>query len=210
MIKHLSTAGRVLTPLSMVVFLTWEISQSVAVAGQAWTIALLLGAAGSAVGIEVVGILAGHNVEAFWKRGDPARTAVSLALLGAYTVAGLYILRGTAVLMPVPIIAAIVYIVSALAESAIVEDEQGRATAADDVEFQRRLKLERLRLNHKLKMEKLHRASTEQKSASTEPAQSKTNLHECEDCGRTFGTVQALNAHGRFCTGIPAKNGVVK
>lgn len=41
-----------------------------------------------------------------------------------------------------------------------------------------------------------HTRGTEQ----DEPAQSG---HVCEDCGRTFATTPALNAHRRFCTGSP-------
>lgn len=33
--------------------------------------------------------------------------------------------------------------------------------------------------------------------------------YECEDCGRGFATVQALNAHGRHCTARVPTNGVV-
>ena len=31
--------------------------------------------------------------------------------------------------------------------------------------------------------------------------------YECEDCGKVFGTVNALNAHGRFCAARVSPNG---
>ena len=90
--KHLSTVARIITPLAMVVFLAYEINQSMTVAGL-WQAALLIGSIGTAIGIEIVGILAGHALEGFWQLGDKNRTRLSLVLLVVYTAVAVYILR---------------------------------------------------------------------------------------------------------------------
>ena len=90
--KHLSTLARIITPLAMVVFLAYEINQSMTVTGW-WRFALLIGSIGTAIGIEIVGILAGHALDGFWQLGDKTRTRLSLVLLVVYTAVAVYILR---------------------------------------------------------------------------------------------------------------------
>lgn len=50
---------------------------------------------------------------------------------------------------------------------------------------------------------KLAQNQHEQTEFASEPAEQ----FVCEECGRTFGTVQALNAHGRFCSKQQDANG---
>ena len=111
--RHLSTIARIITPLAMVVFLAYEINRSMEVEG-AWAIALLVGAIGTAIGIEIVGILAGHALEGFWRIGDNARAVLSFILLVAYTGTAVYILRHNQAMVLVPVIAAIVYLLASL------------------------------------------------------------------------------------------------
>ena len=150
----LPLVGRIFTPAAMVVFLTYEISRSQPVGGW-WQTAVIIGAAATAVGVEVVGILSGHALEGFWRVGDQARAAVAFLLLLVYTAAGIYILRANSTLLPVPIIAAVLYIVAALVdglETAVARqtgDEQTRQTwerqqAAADRELARELKRQAL------------------------------------------------------------------
>lgn len=83
--------------------------------------------------------------------------------------------------------------------------------SADAAASQERIAKEQLATQ--LKIEKLARKPAQiihmPASASTEPAQSQ---HKCGKCQRPFGSVQAKNAHQRFCTGIvvpsPHANGV--
>lgn len=42
--------------------------------------------------------------------------------------------------------------------------------------------------------------------AIIEPAQETLSVYRCDGCEREFGTVQALSAHKRFCTGIVASS----
>jgi hypothetical protein len=129
LIKHLPTIGRIFTPAAMLVVLTYEITTSQTVTG-GWAIAILIGAAATAVGIEAVGILAGHTFEAYWRAGDNGRARLALLLLGIYTAAGVYILWGNRALLPIPVVAAVVYLVSGLAESlTAAQVQQARQTA---------------------------------------------------------------------------------
>jgi uncharacterized protein YqfA (UPF0365 family) len=72
--------------------------------------------------------------------------------------------------------------------------KQEQAERAADRELERQLKLERARA----KAERA-KASMERAESKQEPALSQQESYECEDCGQGFGTVQALNAHGRWC-----------
>ena len=150
LIKHLPTIGRIFTPAAMLVVLTYEISTSQHVTG-AWVWAILIGAAATAVGVEAVGILAGHTFEAYWRAGDNGRARLALALLGVYTIAGLVILWGNWALMPIPIIAAVVYLVSGLAESLTISQAQELATKADEAAFERAEKAKDKALERELK-----------------------------------------------------------
>ncbi len=150
LIKTLPTLGRIFTPAAMLVVLTYEITASQTATG-GWAIAILIGAAATAVGIEAVGILAGHTFEAYWRAGDNSRARLALALLGIYTAAGVYILWGNRALLPIPVVAAVVYLVSGLAESlTAAQAQQAQQTAvqsafeleqmAKDKELERELK----------------------------------------------------------------------
>jgi len=162
LIKHLPTIGRIFTPAAMLVVLTYEISTSQNVTG-AWLWAILIGAAATAVGVEAVGILAGHTFEAYWRVGDNGRARLALALLGVYTIAGLVILWGNWALMPIPIIAAVVYLVSGLAESLTAQQAKEAASnerqavfemeqQAKDREWQRQLEAKKLEADTAVKL----------------------------------------------------------
>lgn len=167
--KHLSTVARIITPLAMVVFLAYEINQSMTVAGL-WQAALLIGSIGTAIGIEIVGILAGHALEGFWQLGDKNRTRLSLVLLVVYTAVAVYILRHNQAMVLVPIIAAIVYLLSSLTGSlddTVNEQRQNDAakTAFDleqkakDKELERELKRQKQADNAALKLAQLEAKS---------------------------------------------------
>ncbi|NJN53573.1 MAG: hypothetical protein HC804_01755 [Anaerolineae bacterium] len=220
MTDRLSFFARVCTPAAMVVFLSYELSQSLAVTGW-WQVAMLAGSVATAVGIEIVGILAGHTLEGYWRIGDVGRAALSFVLLLLYTCTAVYVLKGNTVLMVVPIVAMVVYLVAALADglqTAVSQQEESTAVQsaydlerqrADD-EHQRKLEAAKLKLAHEEKLARLqmraaHRASTVPAQSQPEPAQAG---YECEDCNRPFASVQALNAHGRFCTAKVPANGV--
>lgn len=180
LIKHLPTIGRIFTPAAMLVVLTYEISTSQNVTG-AWVWAILAGAAATAVGVEAVGILAGHTFEAYWRVGDNGRARLALALLGVYTIAGLVILWGNWALMPIPIIAAVVYLVSGLAESLTAQQAKEAAKdaaveafelqeKAKDREWQRQLEAKKLEADTAVKL-----ARVESKTVTSRPVTSRSD-----------------------------------
>lgn len=181
LIKHLPTIGRIFTPAAMLVVLTYEISTSQENITGAWVWAILAGAAATAVGVEAVGILAGHTFEAYWRVGDNGRARLALALLGVYTIAGLVILWGNWALMPIPIIAAVVYLVSGLAESLTAQQAKEAANderqaafeleeKAKDREWQRRLEAKKLEADTAVKL-----ARVEAKTVTSRPVTSRSD-----------------------------------
>ena len=249
--KYLPIIGRLFPPVAMVVFLTREIIVSQGDLFGIWVYLVAVGAAFTAVGYEIVGILSGHALELASRNSDRARMSIAAVLLTVYTGIGVYIFWGQRALVLIPIVAAIVYLVSSLVEGLedeakrieavaashdAFEEEEARKNAAFDRserakaserEAAESLKLKLAQAEHDAAVaiaeqatiakvanaearkakaaaasatNSQHIASIEQHVISTEPAQSQ---HECEDCKKAFKTVQALNAHGRFCKGIP-------
>lgn len=157
--KYLTLTGRIATPAAMVVFMTYEISRSMAVNG-AWAVAVVIGAAATAIGVEIVGILSGHALEGFWRVDDKARALLAFALLMVYTVGAVYILRHNQTIAPVPIIAAVVYIVAALVESL----EKQTAQTETAVSTREAFELEQERLDRE-EARRLKRNDNETKNA---------------------------------------------
>lgn len=221
--RHLSTVARIITPLAMVVFLAYEINQSMAVTGW-WSTALLVGAIGTAIGIEIVGMLAGHALEGFWRLGDKNRTVLSSVLLLIYTAVAIYILRHNQAMVMVPIIAAIVYLLASLTGSLDdVVNEQKQETAvqtafeleqmAKDKELERELKRQKQADLTAVKLAKLETKKAAPAKVSqaisqngSQRSQRKPVEHakhyECV-CGRVFEGSRSYNAHRRHCE-IPA------
>jgi hypothetical protein len=113
----------------------------------------MAGALGSAIGIEIVGILSGVTLERFWRIDDRPRAVLALFLLITYTIVAMYILRHNTILWPIPIIAAVVYLVSALAESAGEIIEQQVTSQADDAAWQRRQEEQEAEFERQLKLQ---------------------------------------------------------
>lgn len=163
--KHLSMVARIATPAAMVVFLSYELSRSLAVSG-GWYVALLIGSVATAVGIEIVGILAGHTLEGYWRLGDSGRGLLSFALLMVYTLAAVYVLRGNSVLAAVPVVAAIVYILAALSdglttavkqvdEKAAVQQDYALENQRAEDEHRRRMETAQLKLRHEERLARI-------------------------------------------------------
>lgn len=198
--KQLSMIARILTPLAMVVFLAHEISQTLPTESW-WYWLMLAGAACTAVGIEIVGILAGHTMEGFWRMGDPGRAVLAFLLLLTYTAVAVYILRGTA-LVVVPVIAAIVYVLAALTDGLhTAENQQAQDTAvrsrfdlqqeAQDRELERTIRKER-------ELAKISAKYAPQDSQPVATRPHSATLYECA-CGQVFPKPQSYSAHTRHC-----------
>lgn len=153
----------------------------------------LVTAACAAIGLELLGFYAGHNMVEFWHGNQRTLAALSGVILLAYVAFGLYELWGT--------VGATLFMIAPLAYTAVglggvARDEH--KVQEDERKFTRDLRLRRLEAQERLKLAEIeHSASTVPAQSEPEPAQSQ---HECGGCGRSFGTSQALNAHKRFCT----------
>lgn len=210
--KHLSTVARIITPLAMVVFLAYEINRSMAVDGY-WAVALLIGAIGTAVGIEIVGILAGHALEGFYYLGDKNRATLSFVLLIAYTVTAVYILRKNEAMVLVPIIAAIVYLLASLTTNleTTIDNRKGdeaeikafnREQAKADRDLERELKRQKQADETAVKLARVSAKQTSSQPVRRQPADEPAKHYECV-CGRVFDGSRSYNAHRRHCE-IPA------
>jgi len=116
----------------------------------------------SAFGLEVTGILAGHLLMEFWKRRSYDRAALSGVILLIYTAIGVVHLWGS-VGSTMFIIAPLVYLLVALRhtltnETAVEENQGGyqRQAAAEDREHQRRLDVEKMRLQHEERLARIN------------------------------------------------------
>lgn len=196
----------------MVVFLAYEINRSMTVTG-AWAIALLIGAIGTAVGIEIVGILAGHALEGFWRIGDQYRAALSFVLLIAYTGTAVYILRHNQAMVLVPVIAAIVYLLASLTTSLETtvskQEEEIAALTAFDLEqakadraLERELKRQKQADSTAVKLARVGSKDAASQRVRREFADEPAKHYECV-CGRVFDSSRSYNAHRRHCE-IPA------
>jgi len=200
----LAALAVVLTPVAMMTAFGWSAYTAILAETGVPALAALSGIA-TAAAIEVIGIVAGETALWFHGRND-RRWMAAGAILALYVVFGLVILRGSA-LMLLPLMAGSVYVLVGLRAQAARETAAENGHEAAAMEWER--EQWRIRQADKTRV-KLAEVAT---SASTEPAQSKTEPAQsgqaCEDCGKAFATVQALNAHRRFCAGISALNGKV-
>lgn len=216
--KHLPTITRLAIPAAMVSFLTIEIGKSQQATG--WLLYLIYGAAFcTAVGIELWGIIAGDNLDKSWKLNHGRVWSVVQMII--YVIIGGWLLRHNLTIVMLPLVAALAYVASGFADSLDTAVSRREVTEAEnaewdreqealDKELERRLRVADAKLKHEERMARIAakaRASTELAQSKPEPAHEQ---FECEDCNRSFGTVQALNAHGRFCPERVSQNGATK
>lgn len=176
----------------------------------------------AALGLESAGILGAHIAVQFYATGDHTRGRVAVGITALYIVigiTGILFLDNTTLNAKVTgvimfLIAGMVYVLLGLVDEA----ERQRQTAqqsragerrqqAQDLAHQQEMQRLRQQQRHELRLRQLelehvsHRASSqpapERPESQHEPAQ-------CQGCGRSFGSVQALNAHKRFCSSSTA------
>lgn len=201
--KIIGWFAMVFTPIAPSSFFGWRIYTVVDDMSGLWW--LSVGSAFAAViGLEAVGILAGHTaVDAIRLKKYEAAAFASLILI-AYVAIGVYELWGT--------IGAIIFLIAPLAYLAVglrealgeVSHDKKQETAEKyrarqaQLEAQERVKLAEIEAKKQASIERAKakaQASTELPQASTPKAQASI---ECA-CGRLFGSAQALGAHKRFC-----------
>lgn len=172
--------------------------------GQPW-LAVISGIA-TAVLLESVGIVAGEMTLRYQAQHD-RRWLTAAAILALYVAFGLVILRGTPLAL-LPILAGAVYVLVGLRAQATRETVAQNGHAAAAAEWEQEQWRVKQADKTRLKLAEIDaRASTEPALAAYVPALPSTNGHgpahepaTCQHCGRGFATVQALNAHQRFCS----------
>lgn len=200
----LAALAVILTPVAMMTAFGWSAYSAVLAETGAPILAAVSGIA-TAAAIEVIGIVAGETALWFHGRHD-ARWKTAALILTLYVLFGLYILAGTR-LAPLPVMAGAVYVLVGLRAQAARETaaENGHAAeaAAWEQEKWRIVQADKTRVKVARASTQWHYASGVPARASTVPASSQhdasTQPHVCERCERQFASVQALNAHKRFC-----------
>jgi uncharacterized protein YbcC (UPF0753/DUF2309 family) len=160
----------------------------------------------AALGLELLGVYAGHNMVHFWHSGHMAFAGVSALIMLAYVGFGMYELWGT-VAATAFMIAPLAYVSTGLGQVALdmqgdtkEEQKDKRAWRAQQLAAQERVQMAKIEADKAARVAEVQaQAAQAAHHASTVLAQPAPSQHECGQCGRTFGTSQALNAHKRFC-----------
>jgi hypothetical protein len=199
----LATLAVILTPAAMMATAGWEAyALTLAKTGIVW-LAILTGVA-TAAALECVGILAGETALLFHGRAD-RRWRIAAAVLLAYVVAGLYVLRSTPLVF-LPVLAGAVYVLVGLRAQA---QRETAAEVADDV-AEREWQHEQWRIRQQdataVKLARVQAAPAPVAStllATTNGASShaSTSIYACKQCKETFPTMQGLGAHVRHSHG---------
>lgn len=195
----LAALAVILTPAAMMATAGWEAySLTLAKTGIVW-LAVLTGVA-TAAALECVGILAGETALLFHGRSD-RRWRIAAAVLLAYVIAGLYVLRSTPLVF-LPVLAGAVYVLVGLRAQA---QRETAAEVADDV-AEREWQHEQWRIRQQdataVKLARVQAApapvaSSVQASTNGASSHASTSIYACKQCKDTFVTMQALGAHVR-------------
>lgn len=181
---------------------------------------------------ETVGIVATHTAIELYNGTEqgiisPIKTGLMISLVPVYVagVATVVWFSGDAFTPLVqalgiasPFLTCIVYIAVALArdlsnikQAQTQAGEQKQSSEQEDKKLERELKRERLQIEREIKLRELDLKAQVQIEQGRQPAlptgEPAPSQHGCQNCLQTFGTVQALNAHGRFCKSLMKVNG---
>lgn len=189
-----------------------------------------------AIGIEAVGIISVHTAVDLYNgkvKGTitPGKYRLMVSLVPVYAI-GVSLVVGfahnsfgpllTGLGVASPWFTVIVYIAVALARDLANIEQAEQSTSQRDIAreqdrlaHERAIERQRLQMEHQEKLKQMElrtqvqieqsRATREPAPASTEPAPSQ---HKCDNCGRDdFSSIQAVNAHSRFCAGVRQTNG---
>lgn len=191
----LSITAPIFVPIAPVIFFGWRVYTAVLLTTDTLWLAIPAGAL-TALGLEAVGILAGHVGMTAWKRNDNRTAVIAAVIMCVYVGIGTYELWGS-VGAVVFWIAPLVYILVALQELTKHDTRQDSVMLAFELK-QKALDKEARR---QLKAKELELKFAHANAVQTDAAHNASNAtHECQQCGRKFNTVQGLNAHvGRWC-----------
>lgn len=186
----LGWVAMVSVPFAPALFFGWSVYRDAMgeTAGVKWL--SILAAFTAALGLELIGILAGHNTIEFWKRGDNGRAIVAGVIMLVYTVIGMWQLRDTAGAIMF-VIAPMAYILVAMRHNLNEEKKEEKGAAvyqlrveAQEREHRQRLEAAQLRLKHEERMETIKakaavsgRVSQETKMETEETARQRMERH---------------------------------
>lgn len=169
--SFLSSIAILTVPLAPVFFFGWQVHTEVLATSQSLWLSIPVGLL-SAIGLEIIGILAGHLAMEFWRSGNMQRAYLSGAVMLVYVVIGVWELWGTigAVMF---IIAPLVYVLVALQDVATLErhdatiaakrsDVIGYRERKEQADREQQFKLEKLRLDADVKRAKVAGATIPQ------------------------------------------------
>jgi hypothetical protein len=156
MYRNLTYLAMIGVPAAPVIFFGWRVySATIEMTGYIWL--AIPAALATAIGLEVVGIIAGHVGLENWRRGETGRAAISALILLAYVAIGVWELQGTIGAIAF-LIAPLVYILAALYEALEAQtvqegqdDERKRQQEEEDREFERKQKAADLEVARKQK-----------------------------------------------------------
>lgn len=203
----LAALAVILTPVAMMTAFGWSAYTAILAQTGVPALAAISGLA-TAAAVEAVGIVAGETALWFHSRHD-RRWWTAGAILALYVAFGLVVLRGTPLAL-LPVLAGAVYVLVGLRAQAARETAAANGHEAAAAEWEREQWRVRQADKTRLKLAEIEqRASIEPAASYPLLAHAGTNgtgpAHEpavCQQCGRNFATVQALNAHRRFCSAI--------
>lgn len=188
---YLSLVAMIAVPLAPAFFFGHAVYTAVVSLPAAAWIAVTVGVM-AALGLELVGILAGHVANTAWRLGDYGRAVLGGLIMAVYVVIGVVELWGSigAVMF---LIAPLVYLLAALQDGLhtavsqqVVETAVSRQQEQEERRQQRehaqRMELERLRLAHDEKLARI--AAKTQTVARTEADTSKTDWRLMSDTER--------------------------
>lgn len=158
----------ILTPVGAVIFFGWRVYTAVYTETSSDWLAIPAGIA-AAVGLEMVGIFAGHLAMELWQRKD-GRAWLAVGIMVVYVAIGVIELAGT-IGQVMFLIAPLVYVLVGLRQA--VDEQVGRETAVSqtkldfqleqarlDKEIDRRIKLEKQQAANAAKLARIDKAAT--------------------------------------------------
>lgn len=199
----LSLTAPIFVPIAPVIFFGWRVYAAVLeTTARAW-LAVPAGAL-TALGLEAVGILAGHVGMTAWRRGDNRTAVISAAIMAIYVAIGTFELWGS-IGAVVFWIAPLVYVLVALQELLKQDSETDSVRLAFDLEQQakdnetaRQLKYDRGMAKVSQPVRRVRSISQSSQAVATS-GNSQNNVYKCVCGWSTNKGSRSYNAHKRHC-----------
>ncbi len=209
MYKALSRISLLTVPVAPVIFFGWRVGAEVyATTGSlllAWVAGLL-----TAIGLEIVGILAGHMALEYFRQRRVVLFLIAAAVMGIYVFIGASELDST-IGETVFYITPLLYILAGLEENLLMFRKEEENASRDELD---KWKIQEAN-KHELKMARIAaKAASEPASElnakphshtkvshdpNPEAVRTVSGLYECPDCEFSTDKSRAYNSHRRWC-----------